>query len=67
MDSTLILRLEALLSEHGVPPEDRKEILQVALLKMIYQGEAIHDPEAWMFGEVRILLAMWKRLHPENE
>jgi hypothetical protein len=67
MDSTFILRLEALLSAQGVPPEERKDIVQTALLRMVYLGKAIRDPEAWILGEVEKLLAMWKGHHPENE
>jgi hypothetical protein len=52
MDSKLILRLEALLSAQGIPPEERKDILQQALLKMVYSWESIDDPEAWLLAEM---------------
>ena len=46
-------RLKAQFQRYSIPPQDTEDILQQALLALIYQRQAIRDPEAWLIGTVR--------------
>ena len=46
-------RLKALFAHYNVPAEDTEDILQQALLALIYQWENVRDAEAWLVGTVR--------------
>ena len=46
-------RLKALFAHYRIPPQDTEDILQQALLALIYHREGIRDPEAWLLGTLR--------------
>jgi RNA polymerase sigma factor (sigma-70 family) len=46
-------RLKALFARYKIPPQDTEDILQQALLALIYQWEDIRDPEAWLLGTLK--------------
>jgi RNA polymerase sigma factor (sigma-70 family) len=45
-------RLKSLFAHYRIPPQDTEDILQQALLALIYR-EGVRDPEAWLLGTVR--------------
>jgi RNA polymerase sigma factor (sigma-70 family) len=54
-------RLKRLLAKYGIPSEDAEDILQQALLALLYQWERVRDPESWLFGTVkRHCLMFWR-------
>jgi RNA polymerase sigma factor (sigma-70 family) len=46
-------RLKALFVHYRIPPQDTEDLLQQALLVLVYQSVEIRDPEAWLLGTVR--------------
>jgi RNA polymerase sigma factor (sigma-70 family) len=46
-------RVKALFIRHQIPPQDTEDILQQALLALVYHRDSIRDPEAWLFGTLR--------------
>lgn len=46
-------RLLALFSRYRIPPEDVEDLLQQALLALVYQHERIRTPGSWLVGTVR--------------
>jgi RNA polymerase sigma factor (sigma-70 family) len=46
-------RIKALFLRYRIPPQDTEDILQQALLALVYHRESIRDPEAWLFGTLR--------------
>src|ERR1700733_2636898 len=46
-------RLKTLFAHYRIPPQDTEDILQQALLALIYHREAIRDQEAWLLGTLR--------------
>jgi RNA polymerase sigma factor (sigma-70 family) len=46
-------RLVALFARYRIPPEDSEDLLQQALLALVYQQERIRTPGAWLVGTVR--------------
>lgn len=46
-------RLKALFARYRIPPQDTEDILQQALLALVYQRRNIRDPEAWLIGTLR--------------
>ena len=46
-------RLKTLFAHYRIPPQDTEDILQQALLALIYHSEEVRDPEAWLLGTVR--------------
>ncbi len=46
-------RLKSLFAYYRIPPQDTEDILQQALLALIYRREGVRDPEAWLLGTVR--------------
>ncbi len=46
-------RLKVLFARYRIPPQDTEDILQQALLALIYQRQEIRDPEAWLLGTLR--------------
>jgi RNA polymerase sigma factor (sigma-70 family) len=46
-------RLKVLFARYRIPPQDTEDIVQQALLALIYQRQAIRDPVAWMMGTIR--------------
>ncbi|MCB1058229.1 MAG: sigma-70 family RNA polymerase sigma factor [Acidobacteria bacterium] len=46
-------KLRAAMSQFQVPIEDAEDVVQQALLALVYQWGTIRDPEAWLIGTVR--------------
>jgi RNA polymerase sigma factor (sigma-70 family) len=46
-------RLKVLFARYRIPPQDTEDIVQQALLALIYQRQAVRDPAAWMMGTIR--------------
>lgn len=46
-------RLKALFAHYKIPLEDTEDILQQALLALLYRPERVQDPEAWLLGTLR--------------
>jgi RNA polymerase sigma factor (sigma-70 family) len=46
-------RLKILFAHYRIPPQDTEDILQQALLALVYHREGIRDPEAWLHGTLR--------------
>jgi RNA polymerase sigma factor (sigma-70 family) len=46
-------RLRTLFSRYRIPPQDTEDILQQALLVLVYQWQTIRDPEAWLLGTLK--------------
>ena len=46
-------RLKALFVRYGIPPQDTEDILQQALLALVYQRQMVRDAEAWLLGTLR--------------
>jgi len=46
-------RLKVLFARYRIPPQDTEDILQQALLALVYQRQVIRDPEAWLLGTLR--------------
>lgn len=54
-------RLKRLLATYRIPSEDAEDVLQQALLALLYQWERVRDPESWLFGTVkRHCLMYWR-------
>ncbi|HEY3568986.1 MAG TPA: sigma-70 family RNA polymerase sigma factor [Thermoanaerobaculia bacterium] len=56
-------RLKRLLSLYHIPSDDAEDVLQQALLALLYQWERVRDPESWLFGTVRRHCLMYWRTH----
>ena len=56
-------RLKAQFQRYSIPPQDTEDILQQALLALVYQRQAIRDPEAWLIGTVRNKCLLYWRAH----
>ena len=46
-------RMKTLFAHYRVPPQDTEDIAQQALLALLYQRQAIRDPESWLMGTLR--------------
>src|SRR3954454_3095828 len=46
-------RLKAVFTRYRIPAQDTEDILQQALMALVYRREGIRDPEAWLLGTVR--------------
>lgn len=54
-------RLRSLFARYRVPVQDTEDILQQALLALVYQWDNIRDPEAWLMGTLRkTCLLYWR-------
>src|SRR4051794_10465020 len=56
-------RLKRLLALYRIPGEDAEDVVQQALLALLYQWERVGDPESWLFGTVRRHCLMYWRTH----
>ncbi|MEM9292419.1 MAG: sigma-70 family RNA polymerase sigma factor [Acidobacteriota bacterium] len=61
-------QLRAVLAKYRIPFEDGEDVLQQALLALVYQWDEIRDPAAWLVGTLRNkCLVYWRerrrRLH----
>jgi RNA polymerase sigma factor (sigma-70 family) len=46
-------RLRAVFARYRIPSQDTEDILQQALMALVYRVESVRDPEAWLLGTVR--------------
>lgn len=46
-------RLKALFGHFKIPLQDTEDILQQALLALLYRPDRVRDPEAWLLGTLR--------------
>jgi RNA polymerase sigma factor (sigma-70 family) len=56
-------KLKRLLAAYRIPGEDAEDVLQQALLALLYQWERVRDPESWLFGTVKRHCLMYWRTH----
>jgi RNA polymerase sigma factor (sigma-70 family) len=56
-------RMKALFAHYRIPPQDTEDILQQALLALVYQRHAIRDHEAWLIGTLRNKCLLYWREH----
>jgi RNA polymerase sigma factor (sigma-70 family) len=56
-------KLKRLLAVYRIPSEDAEDVLQQALLALLYQWNRVRDPESWLFGTVRRHCLMYWRTH----
>jgi len=46
-------RLKVLFAYYKIPSQDTEDILQQALLALLYRYDGVRDPEAWLLGTLR--------------
>lgn len=46
-------RLRGVLAQFRIPMEDAEDVVQQAMLALVYQWDTVRDPEAWLVGTVR--------------
>jgi RNA polymerase sigma factor (sigma-70 family) len=46
-------RLKSLFAHYRVPVQDTEDLLQQALLALVYQWKTVRDPDAWIIGTLR--------------
>lgn len=56
-------RLKYLFARYSIPSQDTEDILQQALLALVYQRHAVRDPEAWLLGTLRNKCLLYWRDH----
>jgi RNA polymerase sigma factor (sigma-70 family) len=56
-------KMKRLLAAHHIPTADAEDVLQQALLALIYHWETIRDPETWLLGALRRHCSMYWRAH----
>src|SRR5262245_5026317 len=55
-------KLKRLLAAYHIPSDDAEDVLQQALLALVYQWERVRDPESWLFGTLkRHCLMYWRK------
>src|SRR6195952_6142744 len=54
-------RLERVLRNFEIPPEDAEDILQDAQLTLLYKWDKIRSPESWLIGTVKKRCIMYWR------
>jgi len=54
-------RLKRLLATYRIPSDDAEDVLQQALLALLYQWDRVRDPECWLLGTLkRHCLMYWR-------
>jgi RNA polymerase sigma factor (sigma-70 family) len=56
-------RLKRVLAAYHIPAEDAEDVLQQALLTLLYQWERVRDPECWLLGTLKRHCLMYWRTH----
>lgn len=56
-------KMKRLLASHRIPIDDAEDVLQQALLALIYQWDDIRDAELWLLGTLRRHCLMYWRTH----
>src|SRR5436305_13296845 len=57
-------RLERVLRNFEIPPEDAEDILQDAQLTLLYKWDKIRSPESWLLGTVKKKCITYWRKRP---
>ena len=55
--------LKRLMARYHIPSEDREDVLQQALLTLLYQWDRVRDPEDWLLGTLKRNCLMYWRMH----
>ncbi len=56
-------RLKRVFSSWHVPPDDAEDLLQDALIALVFRWNQVRDPESWLTGTVRRhCLMYWRRV-----
>lgn len=53
--------LKQILGRYQIPPEDAEDVLQDAMLTLLFKWEEVHKPEAWLIGTLRRRCIMYWR------
>ena len=53
--------LKQILGRYQIPPEDAEDVLQDAMLTLLYKWEEVIKPEAWLIGTLRRRCIMYWR------
>jgi RNA polymerase sigma factor (sigma-70 family) len=56
-------RLKRVLGNYRIPSEDAEDVLQQALLALLYQWERVRDPDCWLIGTLKRHCLMYWRTH----
>ncbi len=56
-------RIRGLFLRYRIPVQDTEDILQQALLALLYHRDSIRDPEAWLVGTLRNKCLLYWRNH----
>lgn len=56
-------KMKRILAGNHIPVEDAEDVLQQALLALVYQWDSIRDPESWLLGTLRRHCLMYWRNH----
>ena len=56
-------RLKRLLASYRIPVADAEDLVQQALLALLYQWETVRDPECWLMGTLKRRCLMYWRGH----
>lgn len=56
-------KLKRLLVQHHIPSDDAEDLLQQALLALLYRWDQVRDPESWLFGTVKRHCFMYWRTY----
>ncbi|MFL6202526.1 MAG: RNA polymerase sigma factor [Thermoanaerobaculia bacterium] len=56
-------RIRGLFLRYRIPVQDTEDILQQALLALLYHRDSIRDPEAWLVGTLRNKCLLYWRTH----
>jgi RNA polymerase sigma factor (sigma-70 family) len=56
-------KMRRVLAANRIPVEDAEDVLQQALLALVYQWDSIRDPESWLLGTLRRHCLMYWRNH----
>ena len=54
-------RLKRLLASYRIPVADAEDLVQQALLALLYQWDTVRDPESWLLGTLRRRCLMYWR------
>lgn len=55
-------KLKRLLAMYRIPSEDAEDVLQQALLALLYQWERVRNPESWLLGTLKRHCLMYWRM-----
>src|SRR5947208_5585217 len=56
-------RVKGVFTRYRIPAQDTEDILQQALMALVYRREGVRDPEAWLLGTVRNKCLLYWREH----